>query len=603
MQVTTEETTLSQILSKTLVYILEGWEPIWTDYPAFVELRWEGFNLSGKSAFARISDNSLEIVITSKDTTFFGKMNEKISTVSGILEDGSSFKGKTAYVSFVSFNPVEEGSYEQTVIKVNDWSIEQETDSELIWISQIDFSRNNISFSRGNLEINSTQNERPKRNSIGHLHIHGNYRYFLVKSRKERRKTWWIILDPMGDEPTYEKYCEDMFALEYTLGCKLTTSNFLGVDIELNEKSALGFAYGESLKKSMVQAPIPIEEWTSEFYSLVSKGLRGKKSAQLHIAIGHYLESLSSKYIDTQYILTMLGVESLISRYSESEKIEPSIYVKDLEKWLSWIESQKSAILSMSEYDNEKRLLHNVEEAIYPSRARTLSEQARVIAEDLPKHFEQEVCDYFEIQKRGTIRKENSESSINDFYKVMNARVLLNILIANIIEYKGPIYTSVDNNHRFSIQDKIYPIRQISWERAVFEFATVEKILWPKFNSPQLPRTRHIDKLAEFATQLSQQTSGKVFARIQPNPSQGETTTIDFKMILRVDPRIQSVIFSLLIKETELWIQNWYPKNKKVKTMKDISLLIKDIANSNDIKVRIERMLILSDEIESAKNR
>jgi hypothetical protein len=612
---------ISKPKGKILVRLATGWTPRRIDITSIVDLEWDDYGWGDNILLVDTEQGRLKIKLDISDMSsdqlnriiWWGPKSppEEAKDISGSarLRNECILYFSNGVIGDSQFNLGRDGGATVTV-SFPEWSVEGEGKSEL-WISPLQLSRK-LPFATGNLSTRADFGDQGYHITGNHLRLSGRYTYYIIRTPEKfggGQERYWLALDVGGDEvPDSEIFGVELMGLEYVLGGRLRFEQFIGVTDSL-ESNAMSSATSGSEKNASGLAKPPIEYqsqevWIAPFFQKLSARLEPGGRSPLNVAVNQYLYSTADS-IDVQNMSLHVAsaIRTLIRQYVSTRDLqEEATPVHDPHEWREWVDEIANRLSDVSRDPSEmkERLLELGQPRMIDLLRVAVSDAGFDVSSEITNfitnaHNLLEQIEPGHFPGESAIRKELEK----DIERQATLRNLFGAFLGAYIDYGGKVNEYTDfSSQQYSRQqpsekdeDRAYALKFYHAEANVPSLAAID---WPQYDPPSIPDNHLVQYLQDFARKLQAKTNGKVAARLQPLPStEDDHPTLDFKLYVRVHPSTQTTVFSVDIVGGDMNVYGWVENIDTICTIEELQNFIIQIRDSQDLRQRIERMLLL----------
>lgn len=450
------------------------------------------------------------------------------------------------------------------------------------------------------------------------LRLDGQYGYYVVKQAIEGAKAeCYLVVDVRGaPQVDVGRLSNDLTCLECAIGRSLRIEDLIVFCADLRPVGLLALWWGKEHRErhASYQLVPPVDEaglaWEPVFFARLS-AMIGQASNEALAAVRHLADALDD-HVDGRYLKTRIAIEALTESEEIRSHLRPGMsLVRDKEAWVTWVRESQAAIRDLAGQDSE-RLMTAMEE-LGEVRSRNVVEE--IVLEtlgDVPEEVQVELQVWDGVLKQGVISTHSPRDLKADVRRMFTLRGLLGLLLAKAIGYGGPVYLWAGaEDEPFEFQVAVAPgvpasqdedeqeARRIYTATGVIEEGADERPFWAQMGVPRLPDDRRIAPFIVAAAELQEKTSGCVIARLIPVARRRpkDPLTLSFKLMLARNRTIQSVPFSLRLKGRRIEISGWGEEASVVGSEEDARRMMHAIAESEDMRFAIERLITLGDEL------
>ena len=612
---------ISKPKGEILVRLATGWTPRRIDITSIVDLEWDGYSWGDNILLVGTEQGRLKIKLDISDMSseklnriiWWGRKSppEEAKDISGsaLLRNEQILYFSNGVIRDSQFNIGRDGGATVTV-SFPSWYVEGEGETEL-WVSPIQLSRK-LPFATGNLSTRADFGDQGYHITGNHLRLCGRYTYYIIRTPEKfggGTERYWLALDIGEDEvPESEIFGVELMGVEYVLGDRLTFEQFTGVTASL-ESNAMSSATSGSEKNASGLAKPPIEYqsqevWIAPFFEKLTARLEPGGRSPLNVALNQYLYSTADG-IDVQNMSLHVAsaIRTLIRQYVSTRDLqEEATPVHDPHEWREWVDEIATRLSDVSRDPSEmrERLLGLGQPRMVDLLRVAVSDAGFDVATEITNfitnaHNLLEQIEPAHFAEESAIR----EKLEKDIERQATLRNLFAAFLGAYIDYGGKVNEYTDfSSPQYSRQQPSEKdedrARALKFYHAQANVPPLAAIDWPQYDTPSIPDNHLVQHLQDFARKLQTKTNGKVAARLQPLPSTEDGyPTLDFKLYVRIQPSTQTTVFSVDIVGDSMDVYGWVEDVGTIHTIEELQKFIMQIRDSQDLRKRIERMLLL----------
>ena len=461
--------------------------------------------------------------------------------------------------------------------------------------------------------------------SMGHLALTASYSYYVVARRPARNPSeasWWLVLDPGGDDVDPHRVVSDMVAMRFALAGSLDAHTFYGVDAE--GQTAGGFGVDTRRTAGRVSngldPAVPTREplaWAAPFVADLAPHVSPEETTAVSVALDRYDQSVRALDIDNQY-LHVVGAIATLARSAMAElSVSPSL-VHEEKAWDSWVEDKRVSLSELAREGAADALVRGVRAACRIGVGGAAAEVFGQYGIDGGAAVALELDQAFDVFQRGSLvplEERGRAAAMRGFDRVEALRRAFAVLVAARIGYGGRI----SGFEPFEDPDLPDPVTRVGpplhdpedtaraqvTVNAVAESGHALLTDWPTYEAPQLPDDPRVAALSLYAGRLEARTGGEVAAALRPlprPPRAGETgagsVPMSFRLYLTRYPETQTALFSAEMAEAggALVVRGWEGQDLVLPDIGAVEAFVGRLGLSEDVRYRVEQLLTLADE-------